>query len=78
MSEPDMPYIPHPATWLNGRRWEDEIVKAKAPAVVGSPSYYADDDWFEECKRLHDRKCNGRMAHSNQMDFDAAKAAKRS
>jgi hypothetical protein len=21
-------YIPHPATWLNGRRWEDEISKA--------------------------------------------------
>ena len=20
-------YVPHPATWLNGRRWEDEIVK---------------------------------------------------
>ena len=21
----DRNYIPHPATWLNGRRWEDEI-----------------------------------------------------
>lgn len=21
----DLQYIPHPATWLNGRRWEDEI-----------------------------------------------------
>jgi hypothetical protein len=19
-------YIPHPSTWLNGKRWEDEIV----------------------------------------------------
>lgn len=24
----DSQYIPHPATWLNGRRWEDEPVKA--------------------------------------------------
>jgi hypothetical protein len=23
-------FIPHPATWLNGRRWEDEIEEAKA------------------------------------------------
>ncbi len=22
----DIRYIPHPATWLNGRRWEDEVV----------------------------------------------------
>ena len=21
----DVQYIPHPATWLNGRRWEDEL-----------------------------------------------------
>jgi hypothetical protein len=24
----DPQYVPHPATWLNGRRWEDEPVKA--------------------------------------------------
>jgi hypothetical protein len=23
-------YIPHPATWLNGRRWEDELSVASA------------------------------------------------
>jgi len=22
-------FIPHPATWINGRRWEDEIKVAK-------------------------------------------------
>ena len=22
-------YIPHPATWLNGHRWEDEIPKSE-------------------------------------------------
>ena len=30
-------YIPHPATWLNGRRWEDEVPEKKtvqAPAPV--------------------------------------------
>lgn len=28
-------FIPHPATWLNGRRWEDETVDAVPPAVNG-------------------------------------------
>ena len=22
----DQQYIPHPSTWLNGQRWEDEVV----------------------------------------------------
>lgn len=33
-------YIPHPATWLNGARWEDEIQEAPAPkakAPAGPP-----------------------------------------
>jgi len=28
----EMRYIPHPATWLNGRRWEDDIL----PELRGS------------------------------------------
>ena len=29
-------YIPQPATWLNGKRWEDEM---KTPAIDSSPRY---------------------------------------
>ena len=31
-------YIPHPATWLNGKRWEDEpqTIRAVIPAVPGN------------------------------------------
>lgn len=37
-------FIPYPATWLNGRRWEDEPpLNWLAPPV----------DWWEECKRVH-------------------------
>jgi len=32
--------IPNPATWLNGRRWEDEIKKAKGVNNDRSPSRY--------------------------------------
>lgn len=34
-------FIPHPATWLNGRRWEDEV-KA-APPKPGEPGYTLTD-----------------------------------
>ena len=26
-------FIPHPATWLNGRRWEDEMPKPAGPSI---------------------------------------------
>jgi hypothetical protein len=74
MAEPEMPHVKHPATWLNGRCWEDEPVSAVVSAPVGSPEYYAAEDWFEECTRLHDRRCNGRVGHANQLLFDAARA----
>ena len=34
----DVKYIPHASTWLNNKRWEDEV--ASKPPVVGSPEYY--------------------------------------
>ena len=30
-------------------------------------------DWFEECKRLHGRSCNGREGHRIRMMIDAEK-----
>lgn len=27
----EVQYIPHPATWLNGHRWEDSVIPAKQP-----------------------------------------------
>ena len=30
----DPQYIPHPATWLNGRRWEDEVVKGTGKNIA--------------------------------------------
>ena len=37
----DAKYIPHPATWLNGRRWEDEPAKASAqrPRLLRAQDY---------------------------------------
>ena len=37
----DVRYIPHPSTWLNQRRWEDEIVEDKL-------STFDADEFFEE------------------------------
>ena len=35
-------YIPHPATWLNGRRWEDEINPAKIDQSAVLEQRYSD------------------------------------
>ncbi len=32
-------FIPHPATWLNGRRWEDELPKAYTGKAVSAQNY---------------------------------------
>jgi hypothetical protein len=54
-------YIPHPATYLNGRRWEDGDGRPPGPAA------YSADDWYEECGRLHDHRCSGRYGHCLMM-----------
>ncbi len=51
-------YIPLPATWLNGRRWDDERPTASVHALVA-----AHEDWTEECQRLHGGKCSSRYTH---------------
>lgn len=32
-------YIPHPATWLNQRRWEDEIVGADSESDTAAAAF---------------------------------------
>ena len=42
-------YIPHPATWLNGRRWEDELPKAAgAHMKTVTAQAYNQRDYTEE------------------------------
>lgn len=53
-------YIPHPATWLNGRRWEDELPKAAGLNMkqTGATQYqqrdYTEDelepDWVKDLR----------------------------
>ena len=51
----DSRYIPHPATWLNGRRWEDEPVKDTG--TVGKPRLLRSQDYHQreyDGKKLED------------------------
>jgi len=51
----DSRYIPHPATWLNGRRWEDEPVKDTD--AVGKPRLLRSQDYHQreyDGKKLED------------------------
>lgn len=41
-------YIPHPATWLNGKRWEDEPAKAKPQGKRVLAQQYEQREYNEE------------------------------
>lgn len=71
----DGEYIPHPATFLNQRRWEDQPAALKAAKPrVGSPEYYASlGDWFAECKQLHGGACGNSSAHRTRLMLDEAR-----
>lgn len=49
----DVQFIPYPATWLNGHRWEDEIEV---------------ETWRDECRAHHNGTCHGEVFHTQQMD----------
>lgn len=48
----DPRYIPHPATWLNGRRWEDEPAKANGGKRVLAQEYEQRDYHEEEMQDI--------------------------
>jgi hypothetical protein len=70
-------FIPHPATWLNGRRFDDELPDAELPRAF--PTQHipqaSDDGWFEDCQRLHGGACGGRVKHALRVDIDAGRTA---
>ena len=41
-------YVPHPATWLNGRRWEDEAIAADDGEGSKKPKNAAAYNWPPE------------------------------
>ena len=45
-------FVPHPATWLNGRRWEDEVRPRPAVSAQG----YDQRDYSEVNRRLRERQ----------------------
>lgn len=56
-------YIPHPATWLNGRRWEDEMPKGGKTVAAQryQQRYYTEEeldslseDLLEEARKAKD------------------------
>lgn len=43
-------FIPHPTTWLNGKRWEDQVITERPGWVNGQRQL--DDDEIESIRRL--------------------------
>jgi hypothetical protein len=64
-------FIPHPATWLNQTRWEDETATVqRVDPIPGQPV-----DWWEDCKRIHNGECElDRMRHHIRCQIEQGKA----
>lgn len=55
-------FIPHASTWINQRRWEDEIAAPQTGSYA--PREHASyDRWPEECRSLHAGECGNYQAH---------------
>lgn len=48
-------FVPYPATWLNGRRWEDET----RPVSLKAEQVY----WADECAEIHGGTCSKQWDH---------------
>jgi hypothetical protein len=61
----DPQYVPHPRTWLCQGRYLDEPEPARAAPA-------AEEDWFEQCQRLHQGACGlSQYRHRLRMQMDA-------
>lgn len=45
-------FVPHPATWINGKRWEDEVPKAAAPRKTVPAQQYEQRDYSSESEEI--------------------------
>lgn len=63
-------FVPMLATYLNGRRWEDEPTHAAStqPFHITGPK----SSWFDECEALHKGECLTSWAHGTRMTTEKA------
>ena len=59
----------YPVTFLRQGRWMDSYDDTAA-----LESQDTAEPWWEECKRLHDSRCNGQGGHHVQMRLDALRS----
>lgn len=65
---PDRERNPHPATWINGRRWEDESVSARRGSAT--PAAAGEAPWYVQAGFEHpDEAANSRCHIGNFREF---------
>lgn len=63
-------FIPNAATWLRGKRWDDEVETDHSASRAAGPSY-SSQDWFADCQ--HEPRCDTGPAHRQRLALEAAK-----
>lgn len=61
----DPQFVPNPATWLNARRWEDELLRPAATATPARDPYAHLPRWCDACSAEHAARdtCPKELAH---------------
>ena len=67
-----MDYVPHPTTWLNERRWQDEVKAAQPVLVHGSPRLMSKADALEIIAKLREQHGKDFQTHHIPADVYAA------
>lgn len=65
--------------WVVQRGFSVGIFKTQIPKLLAAKPAKpapAREDWWDECKRLHDPRCPDSGKHRHQMDMDALRAAR--
>jgi hypothetical protein len=55
------------------REWVGTTVSQVSERRAEQAAYEPEDDWFDECQRLHDGECNGKLGHRTRMQVEAAR-----
>ena len=60
---------------MNRVKAHQQLVRQRGPAYATRLNTQG-EDWFTECKRLHNAACLGQRAHATRLVIDAGKRAK--
>lgn len=58
-------FIPYPASWLNSKGWEDEVIDSNGKMIKDKPEWY--EDYEKDLKAYNTSKNNNKLVNSQEV-----------